>query len=50
MCIEHTFTLFGEEPTAIIHKKWKLKIIFMVKQLWCQTQYNEGIMECRGTA
>jgi len=47
MCIEHTFTLFGEEPTAIIQKK--LQIIFMVKQLWC-TQCNEGIMECRGTA
>jgi len=31
-------------------QKVKLKIIFMVNQLWCQTQCNEGIMECRGTA
>jgi len=50
MCIEHIFTLFGEGPTAITHKKWKLKMIFMVKQLWCQAQCNEDIMRCRGTA
>jgi len=27
--------LFGEDATAIIHKKWMLQMIFMVKQLWC---------------